>query len=257
MATWVFHVAFGAGLLFFVALEATRPGFRDASLGRSQRVRRNWTFLVAALAAGLTVQKITSLLRGQLDPIAAWPRVPGVELVACFLVAELVGWVLHYVKHRVGFLWKFHFSHHRETRYDVWLTTHTHALEVVISGSMMGGILVLSGFSAVTVDAYLLFYSLANTYQHVSHDLTLGWLDKIIVNPAYHRLHHAVGSHSNFGNTLTIWDVVFRTASWPASHKAPDVEIGIGDGPEPYGFAAEMAYFAKAEAPALEPVREL
>ncbi|MCB9649854.1 MAG: sterol desaturase family protein [Deltaproteobacteria bacterium] len=129
------------------------------------------------------------------------------------------------------------------------MVTHTHALEVVLSGTLMSAILVLLGFSAPVVQVYLLFYSLANTYQHSAFDLSLGWLDKVIVNPAYHRYHHAVGSRTNYGNTLTVWDVVFRTAQWPVDHHAPDVEIGIGDGPEPYGFLAELGYFAAPDAP--------
>jgi sterol desaturase/sphingolipid hydroxylase (fatty acid hydroxylase superfamily) len=258
MAPLVYNGLLFGGLAVLVALEARGEGFRRGAFDRvdGARPRRNWAFLIAALAAGSTVQHIGAALPKVLPALIDWSGHPLLELLACFLVAELVGWGLHYVKHVHPWLWRFHFSHHRETHYDVWLVTHTHGLEVVISGTLMSALLVLAGFTAPAVQVYLLFYSLANTYQHSGFDLTLGWLDKVIVNPAYHRYHHAVGSRTNYGNTLTVWDVVFRTAQWPADHRAPDVEIGLGDGPEPYGFWAELGYFAAPEAPAVAPAPE-
>lgn len=255
MAPLIYNGLLFGGLLALVALELRSPGFRRGAFDPADgaRPRRNWAFLVAAVTAGSTVQHIGAALPKVLPRLVDWSGLRLLELIACFLVAELVGWTLHYVKHVHPWLWRFHFSHHRESNYDVWLVTHTHALEVVLSGTLMSAILVLLGFSAPVVQVYLLFYSLANTYQHSAFDLSLGWLDKVIVNPAYHRYHHAVGSRTNYGNTLTVWDVVFRTAQWPVDHHAPDVEIGIGDGPEPYGFLAELGYFAAPDAPAPAP----
>lgn len=246
MGPLVYNLALFGGLALLVGAELRSSRFRSA-LWRGRRARRNWAFLAAALAAGLAVQHIGHALRAVVPGLVTWSAGPVVELAACVLVAELIGWGLHYVKHVHPWLWRLHFSHHRESRFDVWLVTHTHGLEVIVSGTLMSVALILLGFSAPVVQAYLLFYSLANTYQHSSFDLSLGWLDRLIVNPAYHRYHHAVGSTVNFGNTLTVWDVVFGTARWPESAAAPDVEIGLGDGPEPFGFAAEMAYFAAPE----------
>lgn len=203
---------------------------------------RNWSFFAAAFLSAAFLRVISEWLRGYIGPLLP-DRPILIDVVLCFLVAELIGFGLHWVKHEHGWLWRFHFSHHRETEYDPWLTAHTHGLEVVFSGTMMSGALILLGFSPLSMQIYFLFYSLANTYQHSSFDYSLGWLDKLIVNPSYHRLHHAVGSRANYGNTLTVWDVVFRTAVWPASRHAPDVELGTGDGPEPYGFLPEMTWF--------------
>lgn len=256
MSPLVFNGLLLGGLALLVAVDLRSEGFRrgvfDPEDGR--RPRRNWAFFAAALISGLTVQHIGAGLRGHLPALVDWSGLLGLEVVACFLAAELLGWTLHYVKHAHGWLWRFHFSHHRETRYDIWLVTHTHGLEVVLSGTFTSAVLVLLGFGAEVVQIYLLFYSLANTYQHSSADLSLGWLDKLIVNPAYHRYHHAVGSRVNYGNTLTVWDVVFGTARWPADVRAPDVQIGIGDGPEPYGFWPEMAHFMTARSGVPDPV---
>ncbi len=249
MSPVIYNAALFGGLALLVGAELRSESFRRGAWGSTQpqRVRRNWSFLLAALLAGNGVQAAGLGLRGVLPAAVDWTGHVGLELLACFLAGELFGWGAHYIKHRHGWLWRFHFQHHRETHYDVWLVTHTHALEVIVSGTLMSAVLVVLGFSASVVQAYLLFYSLANTYQHSSFDLSLGWLDKLIVNPAYHRYHHAVGSAVNFGNTLTIWDVVFRTACFPSSVQAPDVQIGIEPGPEPFGFGAEMLWFLEPE----------
>lgn len=251
MSPLVYNGVLFGGLVLMVLAELRAPSFRRGGYDPADpaRPRRNWAFFFAALAAGNAVQAIGDGLRSVLPALVDWSGWLGLEVLACFLAAELFGWLAHYVKHRHPWLWRFHFQHHRETHYDVWLVTHTHAVEVVFSGALMSALLVLLGFSASVVQAYLLFYSLANTYQHSAFDLSLGGLDRLIVNPAYHRYHHAVGSEVNYGNTLTVWDVVFRTARFPASAAAPDVEVGVGEGPEPYGFWAEMTWCLEPAAP--------
>lgn len=259
MPTWLYVSLSVLGFGALIGAELRSRSFRSGLRGpRRRRIRRNRQFLIAALGASLALRFIWEQLFRHVSPRLDWGDHPIANLVGCFLVAELIGWGLHFVKHKSRFLWKFHFQHHIEPRYDIWLVTHTHALEVLISGTAMGVVLVALGFSPLSVEVYLLFYSLANTYQHSAFDYSLGWLDRLIVNPAYHRFHHAVGSDTNFGNTLTVWDVVFQTATWPTSHRRPELEIGIGPGPEPYGFAAEMLYFAEpsaapARAPGPEP----
>lgn len=238
----LYQTLLGGLMLGLLALELTNADFRAALRRPSDRRRRNVAYLFAALAVGALLPKIGAAARLVVPPQIDWGTNRVVEVALCFAIAELLGYGLHYVKHASAPLWRFHFQHHRETRYDLWLVTHTHGFEVLISGSLSAVVLAALGFSPFALDAYLLFYAVANTYQHSSHDYSLGWLDKLIVNPSYHRLHHAVGTRANYGNTLTLWDVVFRTAQWPLSRRAPDVVIGIEAGPEPWGFWDEMRY---------------
>lgn len=243
----IFNLVLFGGLAILIGLELRSPAFRAGSFQKNARTIRNWSFLAGAIASAWILRVISAELARHLDPIVVWHDWTIANLVLCFLVADLIGWLLHWVKHENGWLWRFHFPHHREGTFDVWLVAHTHALEVVVAGTFMSVVLILLGFSPLSVNAYFLFYGLVNTYQHSAFDYSLGFLDKIIVGPAYHRLHHAVGSHTNFGDTLTVWDVVFKTVTWPDGHRTSDLPIGIGEGSEPYGFAAEMTYFLETE----------
>jgi len=55
------------------------------------------------------------------------------------------------------------------------------------------------------------------TLQHANLRWTFGPLGRLIVSPAYHRLHHARDDQAlNLGVVLTIWDVLARRARFPA-----------------------------------------
>src|SRR5205823_10017122 len=109
----------------------------------------------------------------------------------------------------------------------------------------------LSGFSKSVAAAYLLFYSFAKVYQHSAHRYTLGPLDYLIISPPYHRLHHAVGSRCNYGISVTLFDLLFGTARWPAAEVVPgETKYGIArDEQLPFGFWPEMLYFLRGLAP--------
>lgn len=244
------------GLLLLIGLELRSGEFRDSTWGDRLRVRRNWSYLLAALLAITVVRLVSDGLGGLLPRPIAWRGPVAVEVAACFLAGELLNWVAHRAKHAHPFLWRFHFQHHRESRYSIWLVTHTHPLEVCFTGAWMSAVLVLCGFSPLATQCYLLFYSLANTYQHSSHDYSLGPLDWLIVNPAYHRHHHALGREGNYGSTLTVWDVVFGTARFPATRRAdPALRYGIeARAGEPFGFEEELTWFLRpATPPPVEP----
>lgn len=255
----LYHGIATVGLLGLIGLELRSARFRSSTFGDPGRVRRNWSFLVAALVAIALVRLASDAVAGILPRLLHWDGAFALEVTACFLVAELLNWLAHWAKHHDPFLWRFHFQHHRESRYSIWLVTHTHPLEVVVTGTLMSAALALLGFSPAAMQAYLLFYSLANTYQHASFDYSLGPLDRLIVNPAYHRVHHAIGKQGNYGSTLTVWDVVFGTAHFPATRVAdPAMRYGLEPGGgEPIGFREELTWFLEPEAsapPAREPL---
>jgi len=234
---------------FLVILEFRDAQFRKSWLQDRERLRRNFSFFSASLLVMLLLPGMNEYVSRHTIRLFDWSRLSLLEGGACFLIAELLGWFLHYIKHRSQFLWYFHFQHHREEQYSVWLTTHTHALEVVISATIIATTICFLGFSKPVMESYLVFYSFAKVYQHSAHHYTLGLLDFLVISPDYHRLHHHRDSQWNYGISLTIFDVLFRTGKWP-SPKRQDDELRFGlsgkDG-YPFGFWEEMAYFVKGQ----------
>ena len=74
---------------------------------------------------------------------------------------------------------------------------------------------------------------MVESLSHANIRLHFGWLgDRLLVSPAYHRMHHAVGiGHEgryygcNFASLFPVWDLLFRTANFNFSYE----ETGIRD----------------------------
>jgi sterol desaturase/sphingolipid hydroxylase (fatty acid hydroxylase superfamily) len=223
--------------------------FRDPAFARSwrhdrPRLRRNICFATASVLVMALLPSLNGQIRERVPPLVVWGDAWLLETIACFMVAELLGWLLHFVKHHNKFFWGFHFQHHRDEQFNIWLSTHTHALEVATSAALIAIATGLLGFSSRVIEVYLVVYSLAKVYQHSALRYTLGPLDALFVGPAYHRLHHEAGSRCNYAISLTLFDVLFGTARWPAQVDAqPELQYGV-DKPEdlPFGFWAEMTH---------------
>lgn len=237
-ATW-FNTLNALGISILVLWELQSPVFRRV-LRDPRRMRRNVAFLALNVSVALLLHQSTSYLSYHL-PRLTWSAPLWLQLPLVFLLAELMNWVLHWAKHESNFLWRIHCQHHREDQYSVWLITHTYGPEVLVSGTVMATVILGLGFSKLALDCYLLFYSIVNLYQHSGLPHSLGWLDRLIINPAFHRQHHS-GAQANFGSTLTIWDWVFRTARWPSSRRDLPNPPPLEQAPEPFGFVAEMLY---------------
>jgi sterol desaturase/sphingolipid hydroxylase (fatty acid hydroxylase superfamily) len=233
------------GLLGLVLFELRDPEFRRSWYRDARRLRRNAGFGAASVVTMILLKRLHAVVEdSSLLTIMDWRGHGMLALGACFLVGELAGWGLHYVKHRNPFLWKFHFQHHRENQYNIWLTAHTHGLEVIVSGLLLALLLTFCGFSVLTIEIYLVYYGFMKTFQHSARPYTLGVLDRIFVTPAYHRLHHEVNSGCNYAITITLFDVLFGTARWPSRHAVGSVSYGVSaDELLPFGFWKEMIYF--------------
>ncbi len=239
-----FEIFVVAAIALLVLGELLDAGFRRRLRRADGRLRRNLAYLLASIASLVCVRFITDGVQQQGIAIVRWPEMIPLQIVACFFVVELLGWLLHYVKHVNGFLWKFHFQHHIEEHFDIWLTTHTHALEVVVSAVIIAATAGLLGFAPIVTELYVAVYTVVKVYQHSARDYSLGPLDRIVVGPAYHRLHHAPGSRCNYAVTLTLFDLAFGTTRWPERTGRP-LPAGIDVSDMPFGFWEEMALFLR------------
>jgi len=229
--------------LVAAGLECRDPGFVASWVADPVRRRRNAAYLLSNFAVVAVLAGVTAWAGRQVDPWVAWTMPWAVDVVGCFLAAELLNWLFHWAKHRHPWLWAFHVQHHVETRYDVSLTLHTHPLEVILSGTLMVLTVRLLGFSAGALEVFSTLYYVSNLYKHGSWRVGLGPLDRVLVGPALHRLHHAKALDGNFGSVLTLYDVLFGTAIWPDAHTW-SVEVGAQEG-EPFGFLPEFLAFLR------------
>lgn len=142
-------------------------------------------------------------------------------LVGGLLLLDLVGaYFIHFVEHKVKWMWKFHMVHHADTHVDTTTANRHHPGEsvfralftiigVAICGAPMWTVMLYQSMSAV-----LSQFNHANLRLPLAIDNALSW---VIVSPNMHKVHHHYQqpqTDSNYGNIFSIWDRLFGTFNY-------------------------------------------
>jgi sterol desaturase/sphingolipid hydroxylase (fatty acid hydroxylase superfamily) len=141
-----------------------------------------------------------------------------VHVIAALLLLDLIGaWLIHWVEHKVRWMWKFHLVHHSDTTVDVTTGLRHHPGETVFRILFtIAGVFVLG----VPIGMVMLYQSLSVLFAHLTHaniampdrlDRALSW---VFVTPNMHKVHHHYQqplTDTNYGNIFAVWDRVFGT----------------------------------------------
>ena len=143
---------------------------------------------------------------------------PGWLLVPLTVVAmDGANWLAHYADHRLDALWRFHALHHSQEELSVLTSFRAHPL-MHTTGFLLATVPAVALMPTRPIAPVLItIYICIGTLQHANLRWTFGPAGRVIVSPAYHRLHHAPDTQAvNLGVVLTIWDVLARCAKFPA-----------------------------------------
>jgi len=143
---------------------------------------------------------------------------PGWLLVPLTIVAmDAANWLAHYADHRLEPLWRFHALHHSQEELSVLTSFRAHPL-MHTTGFLLATVPVVALMPARPIAPVLITsYVCIGTLQHANLRWTFGPAGRVLVSPAYHRLHHAPDTqHVNLGVVLTIWDVLAGRARFPS-----------------------------------------
>jgi sterol desaturase/sphingolipid hydroxylase (fatty acid hydroxylase superfamily) len=163
-----------------------------------------------------------------------WPQwLPiAVQFLLAVLIADCVMTLIHYVSHRVGWLWKFHSIHHGVQRLYGFNGFVRHPLHQALDIAFGTLPLVLAGLS-VPLAASLGFAIVVQLIlQHSNVDYRLGPAQKLLAIGPIHRLHHVNWSGEgdvNFGLFFTLWDRILGTFRLGSERKPGAADIGIQD----------------------------
>ncbi len=174
----------------------------------------------------------------------AWLLVP-LTIVAM----DGANWLAHYADHKLEPLWRFHALHHSQEELSVLTSFRAHPL-MHTTGFILATIPVVVLMPTRAIAPVLItIYVCIGTLQHANLRWTFGPLGRVIVSPAYHRLHHATDNQAvNLGVVLTIWDVLIGRARFP-SRRAAAGRTGLDGRPVPVeqGDAARPVLLLMAE----------
>jgi sterol desaturase/sphingolipid hydroxylase (fatty acid hydroxylase superfamily) len=175
---------------------------------------------------------------------------PGWLLVPVTVVAmDGANWLAHYADHRLDPLWRFHALHHSQEELSVLTSFRAHPL-MHTTGFLLATVPVVVLMPTRPIAPVLItIYVCIGTLQHANIRWTFGPIGRVLVSPAYHRLHHAPDTQGvNLGVVLTIWDVLAGYARFP-SRGDPAGRTGLGGRPVPVeqGDPARPAVLLLAE----------
>jgi len=164
--------------------------------------------------------------------------------VVVFVVGDFANYVSHYLQHFVPALWELHKVHHSATFLNPLTTARMHplgnAFDGVVSATLDGIPIGIFGFLfGFTVPDALILAANANligtiavldVLRHSHFPVSFGPLDRVILSPHMHQLHHSAKLEHwdrNFGNKLSIWDWCFGTVVKPS--KDEEFIYGLGN----------------------------
>ncbi|MBN8858191.1 MAG: sterol desaturase family protein [Sphingobacteriales bacterium] len=129
-----------------------------------------------------------------------------------FLVLDFAGYWTHRIAHEYNFFWNNHIIHHSSEEFNLAC-----ALRQSISGFVkMFTILLLPaallGVPEKVIAIVAPLHLFAQFWYHTRHIGKMGFLEKIIVTPSHHRVHHAINKEyldKNYGQIFIFWDKWF------------------------------------------------
>lgn len=133
---------------------------------------------------------------------------------AAFVVLDFQGYWVHRWAHRINFFWNKHAIHHSSEEFNLACALRQSISSFVNLFTFFlipAAILGTPGELIALVGPIHLF---AQFWYHTQHIGKMGFLEKIIVTPSHHRVHHAINPEymdKNHGQIFIIWDKLFGT----------------------------------------------
>jgi len=134
-----------------------------------------------------------------------------------FLLLDYSNYLWHIVLHKMPLMWRFHLVHHTDLDLDITTAFRFHFGELIGSVFFRGAAVLLIGISPLMVLIYEIAFEASNQFQHSNMKLPFRFekiLNKIIVTPRMHGIHHSMNKRetdSNFSIIFSFWDRLHRT----------------------------------------------
>jgi len=213
------------GICFFWCIESFIPLFNfKYSKGKHAAINIFFTIttIIINFAFALLIVKASDWAISHHFGLMHFVDMPlWIFMIIGLLLMDLVGaYLIHYIEHKVKWMWKFHMVHHADTHVDTTTANRHHPGESVFRAVFAMIAVLICGSPMWLLMMYQSLSAVLSQFNHANMRLPL-WLDKaigwIIVSPDMHKVHHHVvrpQTDSNYGNIFSIWDRVFGTYNY-------------------------------------------
>jgi len=148
-----------------------------------------------------------------------------------YVVWEFAHFIYHFLAHKVRLFWCLHATHHSPEEMNLSVTHAHFFLEAPYADFIRTSICILLGVEPILLFTIMFIDGTYGAFIHVGENLIkdarFGFLNKFILTPSHHRVHHARNPlylDTNYCNLLNIWDRIFGTYQ----EEDPNLEIDYG-----------------------------
>lgn len=134
--------------------------------------------------------------------------------VIAFVSLDLAGYWGHRLDHEYNFFWNAHIIHHSSEDFNLACALRQNISIVFRIFTIFLFPAALLGVPASVVAVVAPLHLFAQFWYHTQHIGRMGFLEKIIVTPSHHRVHHAINREyldKNYGQIFIVWDKLFGT----------------------------------------------
>jgi alkylglycerol monooxygenase len=131
-----------------------------------------------------------------------------------FIALDFAGYWVHRIAHEYNLFWNNHIVHHSSEEFNLACALRQSISSIV---KIFAIFLLPAAFLGVPQEVIAIVAPLhlfAQFWYHTQHIGRMGILEKIIVTPSHHRVHHAINTEyldKNYGQIFIFWDKLFGT----------------------------------------------
>lgn len=141
-----------------------------------------------------------------------------------FLALDFSGYWVHRIAHQYNFFWNNHIIHHSSEEFNLACALRQSISVFVRLFTFFLLPAALVGVPGEVIAVVAPLHLFAQFWYHTQHIGKMGFLEKIIVTPSHHRVHHAINPEyldKNYSQIFIWWDKWFGTFQPELDHIPP------------------------------------
>ncbi len=178
---------------------------------------------------------------------------PVLLFLVYYAIQDFTYYLIHRLQHAIPWWWALHSLHHSQRQVSCWTNDRDHYLDDLLEALIVAGVAVAIGVPPVEYALLVLSGELLQNLSHANVRLRFGpVLDKLVVDPRFHRLHHMRVDperptlHAcNYALVFPLWDILFGTALYGEKVRPTGVGDPMVDADNRRGIVAQQLYVLK------------
>jgi alkylglycerol monooxygenase len=137
-----------------------------------------------------------------------------VTYLVAFVIIDFYGYWTHRIAHQVNFFWNKHAIHHSSEEFNLACALRQTVSSFVNLFTFLLIPAAIIGVPTAVIVITLPIQLFLQFWYHTKHIKKMGFLERILVTPSHHRVHHAINPEyidKNHSQIFIIWDKLFNT----------------------------------------------